>query len=109
MTRDIGFTAAAGDSGSELALKPYRRDICATYVMLTLTTAALVLAFRQLGGSLVHELAAHQWSIAIGQLAFMLVVALLLWGNFVYQLRSEERRVGKGCRYLWWWDHVKKV
>ncbi|TLY78044.1 MAG: hypothetical protein E6K41_15395, partial [Gammaproteobacteria bacterium] len=86
MTRDIGFTAAAGDSGSELALKPYRRDICATYVMLTLTTAALVLAFRQLGGSLVHELAAHQWSIAIGQLAFMLVVALLLWGNFVYQL-----------------------
>jgi len=86
MTRDIGFTAAAGDSGSELALKPYRRDICATYVMLTLTTAALVLAFRQLGGSLVHELAAHQWSIAVGQLAFMLVVALLLWGNFVYQL-----------------------
>src|SRR3989442_14450864 len=86
MTRDIGFTAAAGDSGSELALRPYRRDICATYVMLTLTTAALVLAFRQLGGSLVHELAAHQWSIAVGQLAFMLVVALLLWGNFVYQL-----------------------
>jgi cellulose synthase/poly-beta-1,6-N-acetylglucosamine synthase-like glycosyltransferase len=89
MTSTIGLTAAAADSGSELrtpCLKPYRWDICANYVMLTLTLAALVLAFRQLGASLVGEMAAHQWSIAIGQLAFMLVVALLIWGNFVYQL-----------------------
>ncbi|HWS62726.1 MAG TPA: glycosyltransferase family 2 protein [Steroidobacteraceae bacterium] len=54
--------------------------------MLTLTVAALVLAFRQLGAPLVGEIAAHQWSMTIDQLAFMLVVALLIWGNFVYQL-----------------------
>src|SRR5438309_11721580 len=23
-------------------------------------------------------------------------------------LRSEERRVGKECRFRWWWDHVKR-
>src|SRR5690625_2264777 len=22
--------------------------------------------------------------------------------------RSEERRVGKECRMLWWWEHVKE-
>ncbi len=86
MTSTTGLTAAAVDSGSELRLKPYRRDICATYLTLTLTVVALVLAFRQLSASLVGEMAAHQWTIAIGQLAFMLVVALLIWGNFVYQL-----------------------
>ena len=84
-----GLTAAAVDSGTELrtpCLKRYRRSICATYVMLALTVAALVLAFRQLGASLVAAMAAHQWSMATDQLAFILVVALLIWGNFVYQL-----------------------
>lgn len=88
MIRIVGRAASAVDSGAALearSVRTHRWDISATYVMLLLTTAALVLAFRQLGGSLLHSVAGN-WSAVIGGLMLALVVGLLIWGNFVYQL-----------------------
>ncbi|HET7757629.1 MAG TPA: glycosyltransferase family 2 protein [Steroidobacteraceae bacterium] len=84
MATVIGRPAAAG-SAAPLA-GSLQREICATYLALTLTVAAVVLAFSQLSGAFIAELAARQWSVGVGQLSFMLIVALLIWGNFVYQL-----------------------
>jgi cellulose synthase (UDP-forming) len=62
------------------------REIKLTYVMLALTTIACLLAAWQLGGALVGEIAAREWSAAAGQALFISIVALLIWGNFIYQL-----------------------
>ncbi len=62
MTRIVDRAASAVDSGAALearSVRTHRWDISATYVMLLLTTAALVLAFRQLGGSLLHSVAGN--------------------------------------------------
>src|SRR4029077_17283123 len=88
MTRIVDRAASTVGSGAALearSVRTHRWDISASYVMLLLTTAALVLAFRQLGGSLLH-LVTGNWSAMIGGLMLALVVGLLIWGNFVYQL-----------------------
>ena len=54
--------------------------------MLAFTMIAWTLALRELGHSWLSELAAHRAWTAACQAVFTVIAALLIWGNFVYQL-----------------------
>jgi len=94
MTRNVGRAVCARSGASAPSEGERRRriaaslvqEIGATYFALSLTVAAVLLAFWQLSGAFVGALFAREWAVGFGQMTFMLVVALLIWGNFVYQL-----------------------
>src|SRR5690554_7811983 len=54
-----------------------------------------------------HQAEFHSWQGSHHQLAMLKPTALSVRGAFsdiTYDARSEERRVGKGCRRGWWAD-----
>lgn len=62
-----------------------RNQICLTYCFLFLTTLANIFAFIELFQVLIHEILDRHLYLAVEQLAFIIIISLLNYGNFVYQ------------------------
>src|SRR5881394_612214 len=89
MSPITGATATAKtveNSRSISDARDHGREIRATNFMLAFTMIAWTLALRELGHSWLSELAAHRAWTAACQAVFTVIAALLIWGNFVYQL-----------------------
>lgn len=63
----------------------YRNQIWITRIFLLLTIVACTFAGFEMFGVLWEELLDHKPFAAIGQIAFFVLIALLTYGNFVYQ------------------------
>src|SRR5438034_3635706 len=77
-----------------------------TLVVLYLIPQTSVLAAILMTGYLGGAVATHLRIGDTARAAIPLVVGILAWGGLY--LRSEERRVGKECRFRWWAEHSKK-